>query len=89
MDTTRRGLTARVIVFIQDCIQQPDPAGSVLHTCELCDEYVKGKSPVPASYMPAGYADVDAVDVRVGNHLIDPTSRELQKQGNFSQTSSL
>src|SRR5262249_23642859 len=50
------------------------------------NDYQKGKIPVPSRWMPPGYADVDAVEVRMGNHLIDLSSPEFQPQGNFTHT---
>ena len=51
-----------------------------------CNDYLKGKVPVPTKFMPPGYSDVDAVEVRMGNHLIDLSSPEFQPQGEFSHT---
>lgn len=51
-----------------------------------CDDYYRGKIPVPQQFMPPGYSDVDAVEVRMGNHLVDLSSPEFQPVGDFTQT---
>ncbi len=45
-----------------------------------CDQFRIGKKPVPPNYVPADYKDVDAVVPAMGNHLIDLTGPEFNKQ---------
>jgi len=45
-----------------------------------CDQYQLGKKPVPPNYIPADFKDVDAVVPAMGNHLIDLTGAEFNKQ---------
>jgi hypothetical protein len=72
--------------FIQDYVSRnlirPGPCSMMIN----CDDYAKGKVPVPAQFMPPGYSDVDAVEVRMGNHLVDLSSPEFQPTGDFTQT---
>lgn len=72
--------------YIQDYVERnqirPGPCSMLVN----CDDYVKGKRPVPLAYMAPGYSDVDAVEVRMGNHLIDLSSPEFQPTGTFTHT---
>ena len=45
-----------------------------------CDQFKAGRKPLPPNYHPPGYIDVEAVVPAMGNHLIDPTGPEFQKQ---------
>jgi hypothetical protein len=45
-----------------------------------CDQFQAGRKPLPPNYMPPDYADVEAVVPVMGNHLIDVTGPEFQKQ---------
>jgi hypothetical protein len=45
-----------------------------------CDQFQTAKKPVPANYVPADFRDVDAVVPAMGNHLIDLSGPEFQKQ---------
>ena len=52
-------------------------------TCEghmNCDVYAKAIKDVPAQYMPLDYINPKAVEAKMGNHLIDPTSGEFDPQ---------
>lgn len=42
-----------------------------------CDQFERGKKPLPANYMHPDYKDVDAVAPAMGNHLIDVTGPEF------------
>jgi hypothetical protein len=72
--------------FMQDYISRnlirPGSCSMVID----CADYIKGKIPVPSQFMPPGYSDVDAVEVRMGNHLVDLSSPEFQPFGDFTQT---
>jgi hypothetical protein len=45
-----------------------------------CDQFATAKQPVPASYVPPGFRDVDAVVPAMGNHLIDLSGPEFHNQ---------
>jgi hypothetical protein len=45
-----------------------------------CDQFEVAKRPVPTNYVPSDYRDVDAVVPAMGNHLIDLTGPEFNKQ---------
>ncbi len=45
-----------------------------------CDQFQVARKPVPPNYLPADYADVEAVVPAMGNHLIDTTGPEFRKQ---------
>ncbi|MFI5390035.1 MAG: hypothetical protein ACHQYQ_01645 [Bacteriovoracales bacterium] len=45
-----------------------------------CEVYAKAIKDVPAKYMPVGYINPKAVEAKMGNHLIDPTSHEFDPQ---------
>jgi hypothetical protein len=45
-----------------------------------CDQFQIGKKPLPANYVHADFHDVDAVVPAMGNHLIDLTGPEFNKQ---------
>jgi hypothetical protein len=52
-----------------------------------CNDFARGSKPVPAPYLPAGHIDVGAVVARMGNHLVDSRSPELQNPpGRFTRT---
>lgn len=52
-----------------------------------CDDFAKGRKPVPAGYMHPDFLEVGAVESRMGNHLIDVTSHEWDpNHGEFTQT---
>lgn len=52
-----------------------------------CDVFELARMPVPERYMPQGYVEVGAVAAGEGNHLLDPTSPELQEPpARFTQT---
>jgi hypothetical protein len=52
---------------------RPGPCGGLVH----CDDFARGRVPVPAAYRPPGYTDQGAVVVAMGNHLGDGTSPEF------------
>ncbi|WP_227380490.1 hypothetical protein [Haladaptatus halobius] len=43
-----------------------------------CETYERATEQLPSKEMPPGYNDVEAVEPRMGNHLIDPTALEFQ-----------
>jgi hypothetical protein len=45
-----------------------------------CDQFRAGRKPLPPNYLAPDYVDVEAVVPVMGNHLIDPTGPEFQKQ---------
>jgi hypothetical protein len=45
-----------------------------------CDQFEVAKRPVPPNYIHSDYRDVDAVVPAMGNHLIDVTGAEFNKQ---------
>jgi hypothetical protein len=45
-----------------------------------CDQFQVGRQPVPADYVHPDFRDVGAVVPAMGNHLIDLTGPEFQKQ---------
>ena len=45
-----------------------------------CDQFAIAKKPLPANYMHADFKDVDAVVPAMGNHLIDLTGPEFNRQ---------
>lgn len=45
-----------------------------------CDQFERGRRPVPAHYMHPDYKDVEAVVPAMGNHLVDLTGPEFQGQ---------
>lgn len=45
-----------------------------------CDQFAIARRPVPDNYMHADYKDVEAVVPAMGNHLIDLTGPEFNKQ---------
>ena len=45
-----------------------------------CDQFQIAKKPVPPNYVPADFQDVDAVSPAMGNHLLDLTGSEFNKQ---------
>ena len=45
-----------------------------------CDQFQAGKKPIPPNYVPADYHDIEAVVPAMGNHLIDLTGAEFNKQ---------
>ena len=56
---------------------EPGPCGPEF---VRCDQFRIGKKPLPPNYVPAGYRDVDAVVPAMGNHLVDLTGPEFNKQ---------
>jgi len=45
-----------------------------------CDQFQRGRRPLPPNYLAPDYVDVQAVVPAMGNHLIDTTGPEFQKQ---------
>lgn len=45
-----------------------------------CDQFAVARKPVPSNYMHPDFKDVEAVVPAMGNHLIDLTGPEFQKQ---------
>lgn len=45
-----------------------------------CDQFEAGKQPIPSNYVPTDFKGVDAVVPAMGNHLIDLTGPEFNKQ---------
>lgn len=56
---------------------EPGPCGPEF---VRCDQFQKGRKPLPPNYLAADYVDVAAVVPAMGNHLIDTTGPEFQKQ---------
>jgi hypothetical protein len=71
--------------YIMDYIDRnfirPGPCGIVVN----CDDFETAIKPVPARYLPPDYQDFQAVEPRMGNHLVDVTSPEFTPAG-FSRT---
>jgi hypothetical protein len=51
---------------------RPGPCGIVVH----CEDHARGVVPVPADNLPVGYQDIGAVEVAMGNHLVDQSGPE-------------
>lgn len=56
---------------------EPGPCGPEF---VRCDQFQVGKKPLPPNYVHPDYSDVDAVVPAMGNHLIDLTGPEFNKQ---------
>lgn len=56
---------------------EPGPCGPEF---VRCDQFQIGKKALPPNYMHADYRDVDAVVPAMGNHLVDLTGPEFNKQ---------
>lgn len=56
---------------------EPGPCGPEF---VRCDQFEIGKKPLPPNYVHADYKNVDAVVPAMGNHLIDLTGPEFNKQ---------
>jgi hypothetical protein len=56
---------------------QSGPCGPELMNC---DQYAIAKQPVPSNYIHPDFKDVDGVVPAMGNHLVDLTGPEFQKQ---------
>jgi hypothetical protein len=56
---------------------EPGPCGPEF---VRCDQLQIGKKPLPSNYVHADFRDVDAVVPAMGNHLIDLTGPEFNKQ---------
>lgn len=56
---------------------EPGPCGPEF---VRCDQFQTARKPLPPNYMPPDYRDVEAVVPAMGNHLIDTTGPEFQKQ---------
>ena len=56
---------------------QSGPCGPELMNC---DQFAIAKQPVPANYIHPDFKDVDGVVPAMGNHLVDLTGPEFQKQ---------
>ena len=71
--------------YIMDYIDRnyirPGPCGIVVN----CDDFETAIKPVPARYLPPDYQDFQAVEPRMGNHLVDVTSPEFTPAG-FTRT---
>lgn len=60
---------------------RPGPCGLLVD----CADFERGRRPVPADYLPRDYTSVDAVEVAMGNHLVDLSAPEFTG-GPFEQT---
>jgi len=56
---------------------EPGPCGPEF---VRCDQFAIGRKPLPPDYVGADYQDVEAVVPAMGNHLIDLTGPEFNKQ---------
>jgi hypothetical protein len=56
---------------------EPGPCGPEF---VRCDQFQTGRKPIPSNYAAPDYVDVEAVVPAMGNHLIDTTGPEFQKQ---------
>ena len=56
---------------------QSGPCGPELMNC---DQFAIAKQPVPSNYIHPDFKDVDGVVPAMGNHLVDLTGPEFQKQ---------
>lgn len=56
---------------------EPGPCGPEF---VRCDQFRKGRKPLPPNYLAPDYVDVEAVVPAMGNHLVDTTGPEFQKQ---------
>ena len=56
---------------------EPGPCGPEF---VRCDQFQIGRKPVPVNYVPPDFKDVEAVVPAMGNHLIDLTGPEFNKQ---------
>jgi hypothetical protein len=45
-----------------------------------CDQFATGRKPLPKNYMHPDFTDVEAVVPAMGNHLVDLTGAEVNKQ---------
>lgn len=63
--------------YIQDLAEVMAIDAGPCQVLTACDDYAEAKRPVPASYVPPNYIDVDAVEPMMGNHLVDPTGPEF------------
>jgi hypothetical protein len=56
---------------------EPGPCGPEL---VRCDQFQTARKPLPPNYLAPDYVDVEAVVPAMGNHLVDTTGPEFQKQ---------
>lgn len=72
--------------YIMDYIERnyirPGPCGIVVD----CDDFETAIKPVPSNYLAPDYQSFDAVEPRMGNHLVDVTSPEITGADIFKRT---
>jgi hypothetical protein len=72
--------------YIMDYVDRnfirPGPCGIVVN----CDDFQTAIKPVPSQFVPPDYRSFDAVEPRMGNHLVDVTSPEITGQDIFKRT---
>ena len=56
---------------------EPGPCGPEF---VRCDQFQTTRKPLPPNYVAPDYVDVEAVVPAMGNHLVDTTGPEFQKQ---------
>ncbi len=61
---------------------RPGKCGIVMN----CEDFKRATVPVPARYFPAGYTDVGAAEVAMGNHLVDLNMPEFGEPSEFTHT---
>jgi hypothetical protein len=72
--------------YIMDYVDRnfirPGPCGIVVD----CDDFQTAIKPVPSQFVPPDYRSFDAVEPRMGNHMVDVTSPEITGQDVFKHT---
>lgn len=72
--------------YIMDYVDRnfirPGPCGIVVD----CDDFQTAIKPVPSQFVPPDYRSFDAVEPRMGNHMVDVTSPEISGQDVFKRT---
>jgi hypothetical protein len=72
--------------YIMDYVDRnfirPGPCGIVVD----CDDFQTAIKPIPSQFVPPDYRSFDAVEPRMGNHMVDVTSPEITGQDVFKRT---
>jgi hypothetical protein len=76
--------------YIQDFVERnliaPGPCPRLEFGLTNCEAFRKAIKDVPPQFMPEGYINVQVIEARMGNHLIDPASPEFAPGGKFTHT---
>jgi hypothetical protein len=82
VDSSLLDFRFNILGFLQTNAIKLGPCPGLLN----CEDFAKAKKDLPENYQPRDYTNLEAVEGKVGNRMMDLTAKEFETRNKFSKT---